>query len=83
MFGTIRLRTSHETAVLKSRRVPIALRLFSTVLLTTIIITTVSLGVFQWTMKENFAKYVADVEMQKLDHLIDNLSGVYGVYHDS
>lgn len=82
MFGTIKSRTSHETAVLKSRRVPIALRLFSTVLLTTIIITTVSLGVFQWTMKENFAKYVADVEMQKLDHLIDNLSGVYGVYHD-
>jgi hypothetical protein len=26
-----------------------------------------------WTMQKNFAKYVADVEMQKLDHLIDNL----------
>ncbi|WP_269913990.1 sensor histidine kinase efflux regulator BaeS [Acinetobacter sp. HY1485] len=67
---------------MQNRRIPIALRLFSTVLLTTVFITTVSLAVFQWTMKENFAKYVADVEMQKLDHLIDNLEGVYKVYHD-
>ncbi|WP_111895203.1 sensor histidine kinase efflux regulator BaeS [Acinetobacter sp. MB5] len=67
---------------MKKLRVPIALRLFLTVLLTTVIITTVSLGVFQWTMKENFAKYVADVEMQKLDHLIENLAGVYSIYHD-
>lgn len=67
---------------LKNLRVPIALRLFLTVLLTTVIITTVSLGVFQWTMKENFTKYVADVEMQKLDHLIENLAGVYSIYHD-
>lgn len=68
--------------MLKKLRIPIALRLFFTVLLTTVIITTVSLGVFQWTMKENFAKYVADVEMQKLDHLIENLAGVYSIYHD-
>lgn len=68
--------------VLKIRRVPIALRLFLTVLLTTLVITTVSLGVLHWTMQKNFAKYVADVEMQKLDHLIDNLAGVYGVYQD-
>jgi len=33
-------------------------------------------------MQKNFAKYVADVEMQKLDHLIDNLAGVYSTYHD-
>ncbi|QOW45053.1 MULTISPECIES: sensor histidine kinase efflux regulator BaeS [Acinetobacter] len=64
------------------RRVPIALRLFLTVLLTTLVITTVSLGVLHWTMQKNFAKYVADVEMQKLDHLIENLAGVYGLYHD-
>ena len=68
--------------VLKIRRVPIALRLFLTVLLTTLVITTVSLGVLHWTMQKNFAKYVADVEMQKLDHLINNLGGVYGVYQD-
>jgi len=67
---------------LKIRRVPIALRLFLTVLLTTLVITTVSLGVLHWTMQKNFAKYVADVEMQKLDHLIDNLAGVYSTYHD-
>lgn len=64
------------------RRVPIALRLFLTVLLTTLVITTVSLGVLHWTMQKNFARYVADVEMQKLDHVISNLAGVYTVYYD-
>ncbi len=64
------------------RRIPIALRLFLTVVITTLVITTVSMGVLHWTMQRNFTKYVADVEMQKLDHLIANLSGVYAVYHD-
>jgi two-component system, OmpR family, sensor histidine kinase BaeS len=68
--------------LLNIRRVPIALRLFLTVLLTTLVITTVSLGVLHWTMQKNFARYVADVEMQKLDHVISNLAGVYTVYHD-
>jgi len=67
---------------LNIRRVPIALRLFLTVLLTTLVITTVSLGVLHWTMQKNFARYVADVEMQKLDHVIGNLAGVYTVYQD-
>ncbi len=67
---------------MKIRRFPIALRLFLTVLLTTVVITTVSLGVLHWTMQKNFAKYVADVEMQKLDHLIHNLADVYGEYQD-
>ncbi|UDM38780.1 sensor histidine kinase efflux regulator BaeS [Acinetobacter haemolyticus] len=67
---------------MKIRRVPIALRLFLTVLFTTLVITTVSLGVLHWTMQKNFARYVADVEMQKLDHVISNLAGVYSVYHD-
>ena len=67
---------------MKIRRVPIALRLFLTVLLTTLVITTVSLGVLHWTMQKNFARYVADVEMQKLDRLIENLAGVYSVYQD-
>lgn len=64
------------------RRIPIALRLFLTVLLTTLVITTVSVGVLHWTMQKNFARYVADVEMQKLDHVISNLAGVYTVYDD-
>ncbi len=67
---------------MKIRRVPIALRLFLTVLFTTLFITTLSLGVLHWTMQKNFAKYVADVEMQKLDLLISNLAGVYGLYQD-
>ncbi|ENW21625.1 sensor histidine kinase efflux regulator BaeS [Acinetobacter haemolyticus] len=64
------------------RRVPIALRLFLTVLLTTLLIATISLGVLHWTMQKNFARYVADVEMQKLDRLIANLGNVYRIYHD-
>lgn len=64
------------------RRVPIALRLFLTVLLTTLLIATISLGVLHWTMQKNFARYVADVEMQKLDRLIANLANVYTIYHD-
>jgi two-component system sensor histidine kinase BaeS len=67
---------------LNIRRVPIALRLFLTVLLTTLVITTVSLGVLHWNMQRNFTNYVADVEMQKLDLLIHNLSDVYDVYQD-
>ena len=63
-------------------RIPLALRLFLTVLLTTLLIATMSLGILHWTMQKNFARYVADVEMQKLDHLIENLAGVYSIYHD-
>lgn len=61
---------------------PLAIRLFLTVLLTTLVIATISLGVLHWTMQKNFARYVADVEMQKLDRLIANLGNVYIVYHD-
>lgn len=68
--------------ILKIRRIPIALRLFLTVLLTTLVITTVSLGVLHWNMQRNFTKYVSDVEMQKLDYLIGNLADVYDIYHD-
>lgn len=68
--------------ILRRHRFPIAFRLFLTVLFTSVVIITIGLGVFQWTMKENFSKYVADVEMQKLDHLAENLAGVYSIYHD-
>ncbi|WP_034584313.1 MULTISPECIES: sensor histidine kinase efflux regulator BaeS [Acinetobacter] len=64
------------------RRMPIALRLFLTVLFTTLVITTVSLGVLHLNMQRNFTRYVADVEMQKLDHVIANLGEVYSVYND-
>ena len=68
--------------LLNIRRIPIALRLFLTVLFTTLVITTVSLGVLHLNMQRNFTRYVADVEMQKLDHVIENLAEVYGVYND-
>lgn len=64
------------------RRVPIALRLFLTVLLTTLLIITVSLSLLHWTMQKNFTEYVADVELQKLDLLVKNLADVYSVYED-
>ena len=67
---------------MKIRRIPIALRLFLTVLLTTLVITTVSLSVLHLNMQRNFTRYVADVEMQKLDHVIENLADVYTVYED-
>lgn len=79
---TISNREKEESATLTIRRIPIALRLFLTVLLTTVLITTVSLGVLHWNMQKNFTRYVADVEMQKLDQLIVNLSGVFTVHHD-
>ena len=83
MFDTIiNIEEKLETLLLNIRRVPIALRLFLTVLLTTLVITTVSLGVLHWTMQRNFTNYVADVEMQKLDRFIGNLAEVYNVYHD-
>lgn len=72
----------NESIVLSKLRMPIALRLFLTVLLTTVVITTISLGVLHWTMQKNFTNYVADVEMQKLDYLNHNLADVYNEYHD-
>ncbi|WP_374990755.1 sensor histidine kinase efflux regulator BaeS [Acinetobacter rudis] len=50
--------------------------------MTTLVIITVSLGVLHWTMQRSFTKYVADVELQKLGHLNENLAGVYQAYHD-
>lgn len=67
---------------LKNRRIPIALRIFVTVLMTTLVIITVSLGVLHWTMQRSFTQYVADVELQKLGHLNENLAEVYQVYQD-
>ena len=61
-------------------RIPIALKLFLAVLCTVLLITTVSLFVSQWTMQKNFSRYVTQVEMQKLDHLNNNLAEIYQVY---
>ncbi len=61
-------------------RVTIALKLFLAVSFTVLLITTVSLFVSQWTMQKNFSRYVTQVEMQKLDHLNNNLAEIYQVY---
>ena len=65
---------------MKAWRFPIALRLFLIVLITTLLITTVSLGVLQWALQKNFSRYVTEVEIQKLEHLNNNLSEVYQVF---
>lgn len=67
---------------MRNLRVPIALRLFLFVLLATLFITTASLIGQHYHMQRNFAKYVADVEMQKLDHLINSLQNIYALYGD-
>lgn len=63
-------------------RIPIALRLFLFVASATVLITTVSLISQHRNMQKNFAHYVADVEMQKLDHLINSLQHIYELYGD-
>lgn len=63
-------------------RIPIALRLFLFVSLAMLLITTASLIGQHYQMQKNFARYVADVEMQKLDYLIHNLESVYSQYGD-
>lgn len=63
-------------------RIPIALRLFLFVSMAMLLITTASLIGQHYQMQKNFARYVADVEMQKLDYLIHNLESVYAQYDD-
>lgn len=66
--------------LLFKRRIPIALRLFLTVLMVTCIISTLSLTVINWTIRKNFSRYVTQLEMQKLEHLGNNLAEIYQVY---
>lgn len=65
---------------MKNWRIPIALQLFLTVLLTTLCISTISLAVVNWSMRKNFSRYVTQVEMQKLEHLNNNLAEIYQTY---
>lgn len=61
-------------------RQPIAARLFLTVLSTTLIITLVGMGLLHIGMQKGFARYVAEVEMQKLDNLSAHLVKLYVQY---
>lgn len=63
-------------------RIPIALRLFIFVVSTSVLIITASLIGQHYQMQKNFARYVADVEMQKLDHLIETLESIFSIYGD-
>ncbi len=69
-----------EIALLKIRRIPIALRLFLTVLLTTLLITTVSLGVLHVNMQRKFQPNMWLMSKCKSwIMLIENLADVYAV----
>ena len=58
-------------------RLPIASRLFFAVLMTTLIISLVGLLMLHFTMQKGFSRYVAEVEMQRLDILVDGLASQY------
>lgn len=61
-------------------RLPIASRLFVAVLMTTLIISLVGLLMLHFTMQKGFSRYVAEVEMQRLDILVDGLANQYQRY---
>lgn len=61
-------------------RLPIASRLFFAVLMTTLIISLVGLLMLHFTMQKGFSRYVAEVEMQRLDILVDGLASQYQRY---
>ncbi|MDO4224003.1 MAG: sensor histidine kinase efflux regulator BaeS [Acinetobacter sp.] len=67
---------------MKKIRFTIATRLFSAVLFVMLLTAGMSLFVQHNNMQKNFARYVADVEMEKLDHFVDNLEDIYAYYHD-
>ena len=58
-------------------RLPIASRLFIGVLMTSLIILLVGLFMLHYTMQKGFSRYVAEVEMQRLDLLVDTLANQY------
>ncbi|XID74281.1 sensor histidine kinase efflux regulator BaeS [Alkanindiges sp. WGS2144] len=61
-------------------RLPIASRLFIAVLLTTLVISLVGLLMLHFSMQKGFSRYVAGVEMQRLDLLVDSLANQYQRY---
>lgn len=61
------------------RRIPIAVRIFVAVLLTVMIVGMSSLWVLDRALREGFARYVAQVEMSRLDGLATQLEQQYQV----
>lgn len=58
-------------------RAPIATQLFFAVLLSTLIITFAGLALLQLGMQKGFSRYVAEMEMQRLDNLMERLVMLY------
>lgn len=65
-----------------SKRISITLRLFLGVLLITLLLSSLSTLLFWWSFQRNLSNYVSQVEMQKLNHLNNNLAELHQVYGD-
>lgn len=65
-----------------SKRISITLRLFLGVFLITLVLSSLSTLLLWWSFQRNFSNYVSQVEMQKLNHLNNNLAEIYQVYGD-
>jgi two-component system sensor histidine kinase BaeS len=61
---------------------PIALRLFCTVLLTSMLVAAFGLWMVQARLEQGFARYVTEVELSRLDRMVNHLQRVYAVRHD-
>ncbi|WP_028537301.1 ATP-binding protein [Paludibacterium yongneupense] len=61
---------------------PIALRLFCTVLLTCMLVAACGLWMVQTRLEQGFAGYVTEVELSRLDAMVNRLQGVYSARHD-
>jgi two-component system sensor histidine kinase BaeS len=66
--------------ILHKFRAPIATQLFFAVLLSTLIITFAGLALLQLGMQKGFSRYVAELEMQRLDTLMERLVTLYEQY---
>lgn len=66
--------------ILHKFRAPIATQLFFAVLLSTLIITFAGLALLQLGMQKGFSRYVAEMEMQRLDSLMERLAMLYEQY---
>lgn len=61
------------------KRIPIGLRIFVAVLLTVLIVGMTSLWALDRTLRNGFSRYVAEVEMTRLDRLVTHLQHSYAV----
>lgn len=57
-------------------------RLFLSVLLSIWAVAAIGVELVRWRLFDNFAQYAANVELERLDELVDHLAAQYRVHHD-